>query len=78
MRDRNSEGEFRAVEPEWRESALTCEEGTSGAFRFSPLEEAREPEWDSSSERTSPVKATDGWRDGGAESVAWSEREIVD
>ena len=70
VRERNSEEEPLAVEPEGEESALTCEEG-SGAFRFLPLEEGREPEWDSSPEGDSPVGAADDWREGGADLVAW-------
>ena len=69
VRERNSEEEPPAVEPESEVSALTCEEA-SGAFRFSPLEEGRELEWDSSSEGDSPVGATDDCRGGGADSVA--------
>ena len=71
VRERKSEGESRAAEPEWEESALKCEEGASGALRFSPLEEGREPGWDSSSDGDSPVGAADDWREGGADSVAW-------
>ena len=44
VRERNSEEEPLAVEPEGEESALTCEEEASGAFRFSPLEDGREPD----------------------------------
>lgn len=69
VRERNSEEGPLAVEPEREDSALTCEEA-SGAFRFSPLEEGRELEWDSSSEGDSPVGATDDCREGGADSVA--------
>ena len=69
VRERNSEEEPLAVEPEGEDSALTCEEA-SGAFRFSPLEEGRELEWDSSSEGDSPVGATDDCREGDADSVA--------
>ena len=69
VRERNSEEGPLAVEPEREDSALTREEA-SGAFRFSPLEEGRELEWDSSSEGDSPVGATDDCREGGADSVA--------
>ena len=69
VRERNSEEEPPAVEPEREDSALAREEA-SGAFRFSPLEEGRELEWDSSSEGDSPVGATDDCREGDADSVA--------
>ena len=49
VRDRNSEEESLAVEPEGEES-MASEEEASGAFRFSPLEDGREPERDSSLE----------------------------
>ena len=41
VRERNSEEEPFAVEPEGEESVLMCEEEASCAFRFSPLEDGR-------------------------------------